>query len=640
MPEDVVNLGDNFEGVPAKFRKETEPKPQNSRKAPQKKSTYSWQENELMISFNTTALADPTCTRLEPPITWLAASGARVRILTSTEEMQNEKSSIVEVAVSREFAEYSLRILSNKGFSRDDIFRMLDKGPWVLAFDIPKALPRLFEGLQNELGLTQTQSVHIVSHCPYLLSQYARYKGRDVFATAKALLEVGYTLPKLVNDVMRFPSMLAAPPDRIRGWMALLEGFGIATTPALFGKMLKRAPFMFYVNPPKIGDDDISHVVSSDVSTTASGFVAYEVMNVLQLLRAQNFPDLDKIVRTQPSILLVDTTEVMARANFLFNLFAESVPSVSRAKIDDDADQVSSGFFLYGLEKEVFTKEKKLSSTGENVANLLSKKESIFASVNNLNVYERSSNNDQLGSHEEITTSVSPNQHPAHDMLGALLLTYPAVLSINHKQMRAAGNALRTSGLAKSEVLLLTRRHPPVLGKNPDLLINLISFLRYNCGLSKSDLLPFFNGCPSVLGADIEDIEPKVDYLFQSLGGSQEMLRRFPSFLSYDLESHIRPRAEFLRAMKIDPLINGLSFLVNSPPKEIAYTAGVKLEFFNKFQNAYIDMWKKKDIQERSYQKNIRRNNDVSARPVLETVGWEESTKPEESFNDELELSF
>jgi hypothetical protein len=173
--------------------------------------------------------------------------------------------------------------------------------------------------------------------------------------------------------------------------------------------------------------------VSSDVSTTASGFVAYEVMNVLQLLRAQNFPDLDKIVRTQPSILLVDTTEVMARANFLFNLFAESLPSVSRAKIDDDADQVSSGFFLYGLEKEVFSKEKKSSSTAGNAANLMSKRESIFASVNNLNVYERSSNNDQLGSFEEIKPSVSANQHPAHDMLGALLLTYPAVLSINHK---------------------------------------------------------------------------------------------------------------------------------------------------------------------------------------------------------------
>jgi hypothetical protein len=118
------------------------------------------------------------------------------------------------------------------------------------------------------------------------------------------------------------------------------------------------------------------------------------------------------------------------------------------------------------------------------------------------------------------------------------------------------------------------------------------------------------------------------------------MLRRFPSFLSFDLESHIRPRAEFLRAMKIDPLINGLSFLVNAPPKEIAYTAGVKLEFFNKFQSAYIEMWKKKYIQERSQQKSIRRNNVISMRPVLETVGWKQSTKPEESLYDEVDLSF
>lgn len=47
--------------------------------------------------------------------------------------------------------------------------------------------------------MTQLQAVHIVSHCPYLIAQYARYKGRDVFATAKALMDVGYTLPKLVR---------------------------------------------------------------------------------------------------------------------------------------------------------------------------------------------------------------------------------------------------------------------------------------------------------------------------------------------------------------------------------------------------------------------------------------------------------
>ena len=54
---------------------------------------------------------------------------------------------------------------------------------------------------QNDLGMTQSQAVHVVSHCPYLIAQYARYKGRDVYATAKAIMEVGYTLPKLVSII-------------------------------------------------------------------------------------------------------------------------------------------------------------------------------------------------------------------------------------------------------------------------------------------------------------------------------------------------------------------------------------------------------------------------------------------------------
>ena len=200
-----------------------------------------------MISYNTTGIANPTCTRLEPPVTWLAASGARVKVLHSggSSELENllkldlnkpiSCNSIIEVSVSKSFAESSLRTLRNKGFTREDIYRMLDKGPWVLAFDISSALPRLFASLQvenissssprnntdtgsttlishaynflftqSDLGVTQLQAVHIVSHCPYLIAQYARYKGRDVFATAKALMDVGYTLPKLVRMIEVF----------------------------------------------------------------------------------------------------------------------------------------------------------------------------------------------------------------------------------------------------------------------------------------------------------------------------------------------------------------------------------------------------------------------------------------------------
>lgn len=124
-----------------------------------------------MISYNTTGIANPTCTRLEPPVTWLAASGARVKVLHSggSSELENllkldlnqpiSCNSIIEVSVSKSFAESSLRTLRNKGFTREDIYRMLDKGPWVLAFDISSALPRLFASLQVENTLSSLYAV-------------------------------------------------------------------------------------------------------------------------------------------------------------------------------------------------------------------------------------------------------------------------------------------------------------------------------------------------------------------------------------------------------------------------------------------------------------------------------------------------
>jgi hypothetical protein len=110
----------------------------------------------------------------------LAASGARVKILhsnlpsassnSSPGFLNNElaesvsadaskatqqrsrsnkvSNSMIELAVARNIAESSLSTLRMHGFKREDIYRMLDKGPWVLAFNIPSCLPRLFKSLQ------------------------------------------------------------------------------------------------------------------------------------------------------------------------------------------------------------------------------------------------------------------------------------------------------------------------------------------------------------------------------------------------------------------------------------------------------------------------------------------------------------
>ena len=106
--------------------------------------------------------------------------------------------------------------------------------------------------------------------------------------------------------------------------MALLNGFGIAENPQLFGKMLRKAPFMLYINPPKIDDEDTSNLIENETAIPSTSFIACGALKVLQLLKSQNFPDLDKIVRSQPTILLTDPLEISARIKFLSDMFLEN----------------------------------------------------------------------------------------------------------------------------------------------------------------------------------------------------------------------------------------------------------------------------------------------------------------------------
>jgi len=109
------------------------------------------------------------------------------------------------------------------------------------------------------------------------------------------------------------------------------------------------------------------------------------------------------------------------------------------------------------------------------------------------------------------------------------------------------------------------------------------------------DIVPLLSRFPAVFGFTINELEAKISYLYESLGGTPEMLRQFPAYLSFSVQSHVRPRAEFLRAIGIDPLFNGLVFLVSSTPEELSYSTGVKTETFSKFCAVFVEKRKKID---------------------------------------------
>eukprot|EP01031_Cornospumella_fuschlensis_P036069 gene36069-43740_t len=119
----------------------------------------------------------------------------------------SRSSRVLELSVSKQAVESVLGVLREGGFSREDIFRMLDKAPWLLALNVSGAVLQRLHGdlTAAPLALTPRDSVHIISHCPYLLAMYTRYPGKDVQPTIRTLLGLGYSpaaLPALRAEAL------------------------------------------------------------------------------------------------------------------------------------------------------------------------------------------------------------------------------------------------------------------------------------------------------------------------------------------------------------------------------------------------------------------------------------------------------
>eukprot|EP00607_Mallomonas_marina_P005226 CAMPEP_0182434190 /NCGR_PEP_ID=MMETSP1167-20130531/68249_1 /TAXON_ID=2988 /ORGANISM="Mallomonas Sp, Strain CCMP3275" /LENGTH=480 /DNA_ID=CAMNT_0024623765 /DNA_START=277 /DNA_END=1719 /DNA_ORIENTATION=+ len=471
--------------------------------------------------------------------------------------------------------------LRQHGFSREDIYRILDKGPWVLAFCVSKSINKIFVDLKTDLKLDNSEVVRVLSHCPFLLAQEARYRGRDVYATVCTLLDVGVTEQQLVEDCLRFPSLLTAPPDRIHGWRSLLEGFGVATEKRLFGKLLRKAPFMMYVNPPSLFDQEETQPYNDNVSVTASGFIVYEALRILQLLQEQGFSSrcIDRIVRSSPSLLLSDSSVLRQRLVMLRYLMQgySRDKSVAEGKTVTDESPPSPP---QSLAEEI------LKGVGQPSSSSISP----TTGLNDPSIRTGIRASETCAQRE----GDSMNDAYTTGLLETMLYSYPTIINVDASHMRSVSNALRASGLRRLDATTLVKRYPGILHKDPVVLRSILEFLKTHCGLRKGDLLPLLLRCPKILSKSYASLLPLVDYLYEGLGGTPLMLRRTPAYLSLSLDEYIRPRAEFLRAFHIDPLCNGLSFLINASPDDLATLANVQTDVFYKFRTVYSNRWRTK----------------------------------------------
>jgi len=117
----------------------------------------------------------------------------------------------------------------------------------------------------------------------------------------------------------------------------------------------------------------------------------------------------------------------------------------------------------------------------------------------------------------------------------------------------------------------------------------LISLHYCHWTVNQADLVPLLVKHPSVLKERAEDLRPKVDYLYESLGGSPDTLRLHPQYLSSDLDVLVRPRTEYLRLLGIDPMYQGMDFLLRSSAKEFSSRTGKSPDVFKKFTQVFVE---------------------------------------------------
>lgn len=222
--------------------------------------------------------------------------------------------------------------------------------------------------------------------------------------------------------------------------------------------------------------------------------------------------DIDKVVRTQPFLLLAEEPQVVARIIALKSIFAD-------CEEYGDLDRKSED----GEEEEDDDDNNKNNNDDDDDDDGTNGDDFIRP---------------QLGSGITSGKVERESRHTSGGVmrsLRSLVSTYPSVLSIDHAQIRSVSSALRYCGLRRLDVMRLVRRFPPILTRSPDVIKVLFELLKERCGLEKSELIDFVTRHPHLVGENIGDLESKINYFYKSLGGTPSILSRYPGYLACDL---------------------------------------------------------------------------------------------------------
>lgn len=346
--------------------------PFSTSSSPSKKKTYSWHGSDI-LTISMDLFDDRHTDSLHslngipslhvPPLSWIKSAASndacKIKVVQQRKETlpngaRDVEKRVVEISVPKTLAESTIATLKGFGFEKKDIFRMMEKAPYILAINAHKILSKLIPELcaaldvpvphleslphssssASETSKSYSRVLHLIAHCPYLIIQHHNTPGKDFSLLYRLLLELGYSQTTLWKDLTLFPSILTSSAERILGWKKVFDWFydnaGVESDssrrkrgapPRSFSSLLRKAPFLFYLDPPHSPSEFLSFFSSEAIGDSDSQQVlSHRIVTNLDYLSTLRLPDLDKIIRSEPSLLLQHSDEIASRIAVLVDI--------------------------------------------------------------------------------------------------------------------------------------------------------------------------------------------------------------------------------------------------------------------------------------------------------------------------------
>ncbi|PPS10426.1 hypothetical protein GOBAR_AA10222 [Gossypium barbadense] len=139
-------------------------------------------------------------------------------------------------------------------------------------------------------------------------------------------------------------------------------------------------------------------------------------------------------------------------------------------------------------------------------------------------------------------------------MIGKVLAKYPFIMGYNvNKRLRPTTEFLKSVGLSKTDLQIVTMNFPEVLCRDVDKILRPNFAYLKRSGFEDRQIAALVTGYPPILIKSIKNsLEPRIKFLVEVMGRQIDEVANYPDFFRHGLKKRVELRHRLLKEKDVN----------------------------------------------------------------------------------------